>query len=240
MLLKDSVCFGGWKKSMQLICLMLYLEIRQCTCAVLHSAQCSRICHLVFLHSRDFIRTLIPGEFSFCLKFCSAKFISLLSACIHIFCFCRKATNNNTNVKVLQPKTWWARWATRFYIWNNTLMLKLCPLSGQKEWNKKEELSLHGTPSLESVKGQKVSAGVLWFFSWWTFLCFALVWDSWSIRSTEGAWESMILGFQGCASMVPFLKSEMPLILQALGKLASHSEEPWYTGSSSVCVGLGW
>lgn len=25
-------------------------------------------------------------------------------------------------------------------------------------------MSLHGTPGLENVKGQKVSAGVLWFF----------------------------------------------------------------------------
>jgi len=66
------------EKSMQLVYLMLYLEIRQCTCAVLHSSQCSSICNPESLLSHDFMGTLAPGEFSFCLMSCSAKFTSML------------------------------------------------------------------------------------------------------------------------------------------------------------------
>lgn len=88
--------------------------------------------------------------------------LSLLSVCIHILYFSRKATNNNTNVKVTQLKACWPRWATRFYIWNKCLCYALS-VDSRTKVKRKDLFSLHGTPGLVSVTGQKVSAGVVWF-----------------------------------------------------------------------------
>lgn len=74
--------------------------------------------------------------------------LSLLCVCIHILYFSRKATNNNTNVKVTQLKACWPRWATRFYIWNKIWNKCLCyalSVDSRTKVKRKDLFSLHGS-----------------------------------------------------------------------------------------------